>query len=484
MNKIVKEALTFDDVLLVPAYSEVLPREVSLTTQFTRDLQIHAPIISAAMDTVTERKLAVAIAHQWWIGAIHKNMSIEEQAEQVRRVKRYENGTIISPTTIYENATLGDFRQIMFTHNISGIPVINTKNKLVGIVTKRDIRFETDDTKPLTKIMTTKLITAPTGTSIDQAKQILQKHRIEKLPIVNKNNEITGLITYRDIMQTMNYPLASKDTQWSLLAGAAVGIGGDVFDRLEALSDANVDVLFVDTAHGHSAGVLKTIKEIKKKWSHIQVVGWNIATGEAALELADAGVDAVKVGIGPGSICTTRIVAGIGMPQLSAIMNASLALKGKGIPIIADGGIRYSGDITKALAAWANTIMAWSLFAGVEEAPGETIIYQGRKFKTYRGMGSLGAMKKGSKDRYFQDKEDNNKKLVPEGIEGRVPYRGTLAEVMHQYLGWLRAGMGYCGAKDINALHDAKFVKITSASMKESHPHDVTITKEAPNYSK
>ncbi len=484
MSRILEEALTFDDVLLVPAYSEILPRDVSLTTQFTRDLQIHAPLISAAMDTVTERKLAIAIAHQWGIGAIHKNMSIEDQAEHVRRVKRYENGTIMHPTTIHEDATLWDFRKIMFTHNISGIPVINNNNKLVGIVTKRDIRFETDDSKPLKKIMTTKVVTAPTWISINEAKIILQKHRIEKLPIINKNNEITGLITYKDIMQTANYPQASKDTQGRLLVGAAVGVWWDVFDRLEALSAAQVDVLFVDTAHGHSAGVLKTIKEIKKRYSHIQVVWGNVATGEGALALVDAGVDAVKVGIGPGSICTTRIVAGIGMPQLSAIMNASIALKWTGVPVIADGGIRYSGDITKALAAGANTIMAGSLFAGVEEAPGETIIFQWRKFKTYRGMGSLGAMKKWSKDRYFQEKEDNNKKLVPEGIEGRVPYRGKLSEVVHQYLWGLRAGMWYCWAPDITTLQKASFVKITSASMKESHPHDITITKEAPNYSK
>ena len=483
-DKILEEALTFDDVLLVPAYSEVLPRDVSLQTQLTQKISLQAPIISAAMDTVTEYKLAIAIAQQGGMGVMHKNMPIQTQAEHIRRVKRSENGIILDPITIHQDATLQDVYNLTQEHSISGVPVIDDTNKLIGIITKRDLRFEDDMTKPVHQVMThEQLITAPQWTSLEEAKNILREHKIEKLPLIDPAGKVTGLVTYKDLTNTKDHPFACKDNSGNLRVGAAVGVGWDVFERITALVDAGADALFVDTAHGHSAGVLKTIKDIKTQFPHTQIIGGNIATGDAALALADAGVDAVKVGIGPGSICTTRIVAGIGMPQLSAIMNASIALKWKGIPVIADGGIRYSGDITKALAAGASVIMAGSLFAGVEEAPGETIIFQGRKFKTYRGMGSLGAMQKWSKDRYFQEKEKNANKLVPEGIEGRVPYRGTLAEVMHQYLGGLRAGMGYCGAKDITALHDAKFVKITPASMQESHPHDITITKEAPNYS-
>lgn len=411
-------------------------------------------------------------------------MSIQQQAEQVARVKRYENGTVMHPTTIEDGATIADLRLVMKEYNISGIPVVNSKKVLVWIVTKRDLRFETDDSKMITEVMTKEVVTAAKWTSLEQAKVILQEHRIEKLPIVNDANHVIWLITYKDIMQTINYPHACKDGNGCLRVWAAVWVWWNVFERIEALVAAGVDALFVDTAHGHSAGVIKTVKTIKENFPHTQVIAWNVATWAAALALADVGVDAVKVGIWPWSICTTRIVAGIWMPQLSAIMNASKALKERWIPVIADGGIRYSGDITKALAAGASVIMAWSLFAGVEEAPGETIIYQGRKFKSYRWMGSLGAMQRWSKDRYFQDKEKNANKLVPEGIEWRVPYRGTLAEVMHQYLWWLRAWMWYCGAKDITHLWNAEFTKITPASMQESHPHDITITKEAPNYSK
>ena len=483
-DKIIEEALTFDDVLLVPAYSQVLPHEVALGTQLTKEISLNAPIISAAMDTVTEYKLAIAIAQQGGMGVIHKNMPITAQAEHIRRVKRSENGIISDPITISGEATLQELHDIMLEHRISGIPVIDDAGILIGIITKRDLRFEDDMTKLVKDVMTAdKLITAPQWTSLEEAKGLLREYKIEKLPLINKKGKVTGLVTYKDLTNTKDHPYACKDSSGNLRVGAAVGVGGDVFDRVSALVYAWVDALFVDTAHGHSAWVLKAIKDIKAQYPHIQVIGWNIATGDAALALADAGVDAVKVGIGPWSICTTRIVAGIGMPQLSAIMNAAAALENKWISVIADGGIRYSGDITKSLAAGAHVVMAWSLFAGVEEAPGETIIYQGRKFKTYRGMGSLGAMQQGSKDRYFQDKETNANKLVPEGIEGRVPYRGTLAEVMHQYLWGLRAGMGYCGAPDIAALQQAKFVKITAASMKESHPHDITITKEAPNYS-
>lgn len=480
----IEQALTFDDVLLVPAYSEVLPRDVLLKTRLTNEIELHAPIISAAMDTVTERRLAIAIAHQWGLWIIHKNMTIAQQAEQVKKVKKSENGIILDPVTIQQDASLQELADLMAEYQISGIPVVNADNILLGIITKRDLRFEDDMTKKVQDVMTkNNLVTAPKWTSLEEAKAILRKNKIEKLPLIDEQGQVVGLVTYKDLTNTKHHPYACKDQNGNLRVGAAVWVWWDVFQRIEALHDAGVDVVCVDTAHGHSAGVLKTVKEIKAMYPHLQVVGGNIATWSAALALYEAWVDAVKVGIGPGSICTTRIVAWIGMPQLSAVMNVAQALGGK-IPCIADGWIRYSGDITKALAAWASCIMAWSLFAGVEEAPGETIIYQGRKFKAYRGMWSIGAMQKGSKDRYFQDEEDNAKKLVPEGIEWRVPYRGTLAEVMHQYIWGLRAGMWYCGAPDITSLHRAQFVQITAASMQESHPHDVTITKEAPNYSK
>ena len=486
MLRVDEEALTFDDVLLVPSYSEVLPREVDLSTQLTRDLRLNAPVVSAAMDTVTENKLAIAIARMGGIGIIHKNMSIEDQAEQVRSVKRSESGMIIDPVTLLEDATVGDALALMRKFKIGGIPIINEDNKLIGILTNRDLRFETRLDRSVRQVMTTEnLITAPVGTNLEQARDILQNHKIEKLPVVENGNTLVGLITYKDIMKVQDYPNSCKDTYGRLVVGAAVGVTDDMLERTDALVRVGVDVICVDTAHGHSRGVLEAIKLIKEQYSDLQVVGGNVATTEGAQALADAGADGVKVGVGPGSICTTRVVAGVGVPQLSAIHNAAQALKNRGIPIIADGGIRYSGDIVKALAGGASTIMAGGLFAGVEEAPGETIIFEGRKFKVYRGMGSLSAMSQGSKDRYFQDVEDDIKKLVPEGIEGRVPYKGTVAEVMTQYLGGLRAGMGYCGAQSIELLREnAQFVKISGAGVAESHPHNVTITKEAPNYSR
>ncbi len=479
------EALTFDDVLLVPAYSEVLPREVSITSKLTRDISIHVPIVSAAMDTVTEYALAIAMAREGGIGIIHKNMSIEDQAEQVRKVKRSESGMIIDPVTLTPGETLAKALDLMKTHSIGGIPVVDYDRKLVGILTNRDLRFEDRLSRLVREVMTKEnLITAPVGTTLDQAQEILQKYKIEKLPVVDDNYRLMGLITYKDILKVENYPSASKDNRGRLLVGAALGVGGDTFDRMAALKDVGVDVVIVDTAHGHSQGVLRMIKELKTKHPDIQIIGGNIATADAAQALIDHGADGIKVGVGPGSICTTRIVAGVGVPQLSAIMGAaSVAIKA-GVPIIGDGGIRYTGDISKAIAAGASTVMAGSLFAGTEEAPGETIIYEGRKFKVYRGMGSLGAMQKGSKDRYFQDAEDDVKKLVPEGIEGRVPYKGTVSEVMVQYTGGLRASMGYCGAPDIPSLQGAGMVKITNSGMLESHPHNITITKESPNYSR
>jgi IMP dehydrogenase len=485
-DKFLGEALTYDDVLLVPAHSEVLPREVDVSTQLTRELRLNAPIVSAAMDTVTENKLAIGIARQGGIGIIHKNMSIEDQAEQVRSVKRSESGMIVDPVTLSSDAIVGDALSLMERFKIGGIPVVDNHNKLIGILTNRDLRFEGDMARPIQHLMTTEnLVTAPVGTTLDQAREILQKYKIEKLPVVDDHNVLVGLITYKDIMKVQNYPNSCKDLLGRLVVGAAVGVTADVMDRVEALVSVAVDVICVDTAHGHSQGVLNAIRVIKERFPDLQVVGGNVATGAGAKALADAGVDGVKVGVGPGSICTTRVVAGVGVPQLTAINNAAQALKGTGVPIIGDGGIRYTGDIVKALAAGASTIMAGGLFAGVEEAPGETILYEGRKFKVYRGMGSLGAMKHGSKDRYFQDVEDDIKKLVPEGIEGRVPYKGTVREVMIQYLGGLRAGMGYCGAGTIEDLqNNAQFVKITSAGYMESHPHNVTITKEAPNYSR
>ena len=484
-TKFFGEALTFDDVLLMPFYSEVLPREVDISTQLTRNLRINAPIVSAAMDTVTENKLAIAIARMGGIGIIHKNMTVEEQADQVRSVKRSESGMIIDPVTLHADATVADAQELMQKFKIGGIPVVDGENKLIGILTNRDLRFETQTGKPIHVLMTTEnLVTAPVGTNLEQARDILQQYKIEKLPVVDDSGRLAGLITYKDIMKVQNFPNSCKDSYGRLVVGAAVGVSSDLDDRVEALVSVGVDVICVDTAHGHSTGVLQVIEQIKHQYPNLQIVGGNVATGSGAKALVKAGVDAVKVGVGPGSICTTRIVAGVGVPQLSAIYQAAQAIKGSGVPVIGDGGIRYTGDIAKALAAGASTIMAGSLFAGVEEAPGETIIYQGRKFKVYRGMGSLGAMQQGSKDRYFQDVEEDIKKLVPEGIEGRVPYKGSLAEVMTQYIGGLRAGMGYCGASTIEELQNARFVQITAAGVAESHPHNITITKEAPNYSR
>ncbi|MDZ4679772.1 MAG: IMP dehydrogenase [Saprospiraceae bacterium] len=484
-NKFLGEALTFDDVLLTPGYSEVLPREVDISSQFTRNLRLNVPIVSAAMDTVTESKLAIAIARQGGIGIIHKNMTIEEQAEQVRLVKRSESGMIVDPVTLMEDALVSDALALMQQFKIGGIPIVNQQKRLIGILTNRDLRFERNVNRPIRELMTTdNLVTAPMGTTLEQARDILQSRKIEKLPVVDDNYMLVGLITYKDIMKVHDYPHSCKDLLGRLVVGAAVGVTNDVMERIEALVKVSVDVVAVDTAHGHSKGVLDAVKRIKKAYPELQIVGGNVATGEGAKALVDAGADGVKVGVGPGSICTTRVVAGVGVPQLSAIYNAAAAIKGSGVPVIGDGGIRYTGDIVKALAAGASTIMGGSLFAGVEEAPGETIIFEGRKFKIYRGMGSLGAMKEGSKDRYFQDVEDDIRKLVPEGIEGRVPYKGTVEEVMVQYIGGLRAGMGYCGAPTVDALFErANFVKITASGIRESHPHNVIITKEAPNYS-
>ncbi len=484
-DKFLGEALTFDDVLLVPSYSNVLPREVDISSQLTRELRLNTPIVSAAMDTVTENKLAIAIARQGGIGIIHKNMTIEQQADQVRSVKRSESGMIIDPVTLTVDATIADALALMSRYKIGGIPIVDQNHKLLGILTNRDLRFETRLNQPVTTLMTSEnLITAPVGTNLDQAREILQRHKIEKLPVVDRGNKLVGLITYKDIMKVQNYPNSCKDSLGRLVVGAAVGVTQDILDRVEALVNVDVDVICVDTAHGHSQGVLDTIRKVKTHYPDLQVIGGNVATGAGALALVEAGVDGVKVGVGPGSICTTRVVAGVGVPQLYAIHEAYKAIAHTGVPIIGDGGIRYTGDIAKALAAGASTIMAGSLFAGVEEAPGETIIYDGRKFKIYRGMGSLGAMQLGSKDRYFQDVEEDIKKLVPEGIEGRVPYKGSLQEVMVQYIGGLRASMGYCGAGTIEDMKKASFVKITAAGVVESHPHDVTITKESPNYSR
>lgn len=486
IQKFIGESLTFDDVLLVPAYSEVLPREVNISAQLTRGIRLNAPIVSAAMDTVTEKALAIAMARQGGIGIIHKNMSIEDQADQVRAVKRSEAGMIIDPVTLHPDATVHEALELMRRYSIGGIPITDKKNKLVGILTNRDLRFERDHSIKVRDLMTKRnLVTVPLGTTLLEAKDILQQRKIEKLPVVNDDYELVGLITYKDMLKGVNFPNACKDPLGRLVVGAALGVTADMHQRAAALVKAGVDVVTVDTAHGHSRGVLDAVKGLKDAFPDLQVIGGNVATGEGALALAAAGVDGVKVGVGPGSICTTRIVAGVGVAQLSAIFNAAEALKGTGIPIVGDGGIRYTGDIVKALAAGASTIMAGSLFAGVEEAPGETIIFDGRKFKTYRGMGSLGAMQQGSKDRYFQDVEDDIKKLVPEGIEGRVPFKGSVAEVMSQYIGGLRAGMGYCGAPDVETLQaKAQFTRISNAGMNESHPHNITITKEAPNYSR
>ena len=483
-DKFLGEALTYDDVLLVPAFSQVLPREVDISTKLTRDITINAPLVSAAMDTVTEKQLAIAIARQGGIGIIHKNMSIEEQADQVRSVKRSESGMIIDPVTLTPDAKVSDAQALMRKYSIGGIP-ITEGGKLVGILTNRDLRFEKNNNRVVSELMTVNnLILAPIGTSLEQAKDILQHNKIEKLPVVDDHNNLIGLITYKDIMKVHDYPNACKDSFGRLVVGAALGVTRDLFDRVDALVAVSVDVVILDTAHGHSEGVLNAIKEVKNRYPHLQIIGGNVATAAGAKALADAGADGVKVGVGPGSICTTRIVAGVGVPQLTAVYNAAQGLRGTGVPIVADGGVRYTGDIPKAIAAGASTVMAGSLFAGVDESPGETIILDGRKFKVYRGMGSLGAMQLGSKDRYFQDVEDDIKKLVPEGIEGRVPYKGTLAEVMVQYIGGLRASMGYCGAATIQDMHNAQFVRITGAGIIESHPHNITITKESPNYSR
>jgi IMP dehydrogenase len=484
-DKITSDGLTFDDVLLVPAYSEVLPREVDLSTRFSRNIILKTPIVSASMDTVTESQLAIAIAREGGIGVIHKNMTIEEQAKQVVIVKRAENGMIYDPVTIKRDKTVADALELMSEYKIGGIPVVDDGGYLVGIVTNRDLRFEKKFGRAIAEVMTSEnLITTNQTTDLESAVDILQRHKIEKLPVVDKNNKLIGLVTYKDITKAKDKPLACKDSKGRLRVAAGVGVTFDTFERIQALVDANVDAVVIDTAHGHSKGVLNTLRETKKRFPDLEVVVGNIATAEAALDLVKAGADGVKVGIGPGSICTTRVIAGVGVPQLSAIYDVHKALKGTGVPLIADGGLRYSGDIVKALAAGAHSVMAGSLFAGVEESPGETIIYNGRKFKTYRGMGSIEAMQKGSKDRYFQDVEDDIKKLVPEGISARVPYKGTLYEVIYQMTGGLRAGMGYCGAASIEDLHGARFTRITSAGVMESHPHDVTITREAPNYSR
>lgn len=482
-SKFTGEGLTYDDVLLIPAYSEILPREVNTQTKLTRNIQINIPVVSAAMDTVTESALAIAIAQEGGIGILHKNMSIERQALEVRKVKRSESGMILDPVTLREDATLEEALNLMKEYKIGGIPIVEDNCKLVGILTNRDLRFQRDTTLKVGQVMTRhNLVTAPEGTDLTQAEEILQNHKIEKLPVVNKEGKLSGLITYKDIQKFKNFPTACKDDHGRLRVGAAVGVTADTLERVAALVNAGVDVIIIDTAHGHSRGVINEVKKVKARFPDLDIIAGNVGTGEGAKALADAGVDGVKVGIGPGSICTTRVVAGVGVPQLSAVYDAARALEGMGVPVIADGGIKQTGDIVKAIAAGASSVMAGSLFAGVEESPGETIIYEGRKFKSYRGMGSVEAMERGSKDRYFQDVEDDIKKLVPEGIVGRVAYKGTLAEVVYQYVGGLRASMGYCGAATVKALQGARFVKITGAGLRESHPHNITITKEAPNY--
>jgi len=485
-NKILEQGLTYDDVLLVPSYSNILPREVSIVSSFSRNIKMNVPISSAAMDTVTESRMAIAIAREGGIGVLHKNMTIDQQAEKVRKVKRSESGMILDPVTLSLNSLVSDAKSSMEKYSIGGIPIVNKSGELKGIVTNRDLRFERNSNRPITEVMTSKnLITVNKGTSLDDAEEILQKHKIEKLPVVDSNNILVGLITFRDITKHSSKPIANKDSYGRLRVAAAVGVSGDVMDRTKALVNAQVDAIVIDTAHGHSAGVSDVVKKIKLQFPKIDLIVGNIATAEAAIYLADLGVDGVKVGIGPGSICTTRIIAGVGYPQFTAVMNVAKALEGRGIPIIADGGIRYTGDIPKALAAGADCVMLGSLLAGTKESPGETIIYEGRKFKSYRGMGSIEAMEKGSKDRYYQDVESDLKKLVPEGIVGRVPLKGELYESIHQFVGGLRAGMGYCGAKDIESLkNSSQFVKITSSGIRESHPHNISITKEAPNYSR
>jgi IMP dehydrogenase len=484
-DKVLYEGLTFDDVLLIPAYSEVLPREVDLSSMFSRNIRINTPVVSAAMDTVTEAELAIAIAQEGGIGVIHKNMTIEKQAAQVRKVKRAENVMIYDPVTINLEATVAEALSLMKEYRIGGILVVDKNEILKGIVTNRDLRFENNHARKITQVMTTNLITTDHQTNLEAAARILQKHKIEKLPIVDEKGKLIGLITYKDITKTKDRPNSCKDDKGRLRVAGAVGIAADTLERVEALVNANADAIVIDTAHGHTKSVIGILRDIKKSYPHVEVVAGNIGTAVASKKLADEGADAVKVGIGPGSICTTRVIAGVGIPQLSAIYDVAKAIEGSGIPVIADGGIRYSGDIIKAIAAGADSIMTGSLFAGVEESPGETIIYNGRKFKAYRGMGSIEAMQQGSRDRYFQDVEDDIKKLVPEGIEARVPYKGTLSEVIYQMTGGLRAGMGYLGAKNIAVLkRDAKFVRITNSGIIESHPHDVTITREAPNYSR
>jgi IMP dehydrogenase len=484
-DKIVMEGLTFDDLLLVPAYSQVLPRDVSLQTKFSKNIMLNIPMVSAAMDTVTETVMAIAIAREGGIGVIHKNMSIDEQAKQVKAVKRAENGMILDPISITPDKTVSDALGLMSEYKIGGIPVVNGDNILVGIVTNRDLRFEKEMDKKIEVVMTKdNLVTTTISTDLDNAAEILQKHKIEKLPVVDPNYKLVGLITYKDITKAKDKPFACKDEQGRLRVAAGIGVTADSIERATALVEAGVDAIVIDTAHGHSKGVADMLKLVKEKFPQIDVVVGNIATPKAAKFLVEAGADGIKVGIGPGSICTTRVIAGVGVPQLSAIYEVSKALKGTGIPLIADGGLRYSGDIVKALAAGGSSVMMGSMLAGTEESPGETIIFNGRKFKTYRGMGSLSAMQQGSKDRYFQDVEDDIKKLVPEGIEARVPFKGTLQEVIYQMVGGLRAGMGYCGAENIEKLHEAKFTRITAAGYTESHPHGVMITREAPNYSK
>lgn len=483
-EKVKMDGLTFDDVLLIPAYSDVLPREVSLKTKFSRNIALNVPLVSAAMDTVTEARLAIAIAREGGIGVIHKNMSIAEQARQVHAVKRAENGMIYDPVTIRVGSTVADALHMMEEYHIGGIPVVDDKGLLVGIVTNRDLRFERNLKRPVDEVMTSEnLVTTSQSTNLEEAAEILQRHKIEKLPVVDADGRLVGLVTYKDITKAKDKPNACKDERGRLRVAAGIGVTNDSLERAKALVDAGVDAIVIDTAHGHTAGVVRVLKAVKEAYPQIDVVVGNIATGEAARYLVDNGADGVKVGIGPGSICTTRVIAGVGVPQLTAVYDVAKALEGTGVPLIADGGIRYSGDIVKALAAGANSVMMGGMLAGVEESPGETIIYNGRKYKAYRGMGSLEAMEKGSKDRYFQANESDVKKLVPEGIAARVPYKGQLYEVVYQMLGGLRAGMGYCGARDIERLHDAKFTRITNAGVAESHPHDVAITSEAPNYS-
>lgn len=484
-SKFLFEALTYDDVLLLPGYSEVLPRDTNTKTWLTKNIQLNIPLVSAAMDTVTEHKLAIAMALEGGLGFIHKNMTVEQQALQVRKVKRSQSGMILDPVTLHVDSTAKDAELIMRENKIGGIPVVDSDKHLIGIVTNRDMRFIKNMATPVKDIMTKdKVITGKMGISLDDAEGVLQEYKIEKLPIVDDKGQLTGLITYKDILKNRDRPNACKDEFGRLRVGAAVGVTPDIDQRIDALMNAGVDVVSIDTAHGHSKGVIDTAKRIKKAYPNLDVIVGNIATAEAAKALVDAGADAIKVGVGPGSICTTRVIAGVGMPQLSAVYEAAKAIKGSGVPIIADGGVRYSGDIVKAIAAGASTVMIGSLLAGTEEAPGEVILYEGRKFKSYRGMGSIEAMEDGSKDRYFQDAEDDIKKLVPEGIVGRVPFKGSVQEVLYQITGGLQAGMGYCGAATIDQMQDAKFVKITGAGVKESHPHDISITREAPNYSR